>query len=82
MSSPLVEALLQAQATLVMTDAEFSRLLDIEQSTWYRIQQGLINPGGKTLKAIARELPSLRNVLMEHMVSSDGHNNDEEKEDE
>lgn len=68
---PLFTALEDYQQENEMSDSQLSKLLGISHSTISRIKHGSREPGPKFLRAISREIPSLKPYVANFIVNGD-----------
>ena len=48
-----------------------SAKLGVDPALWSKIKNGLVPPGGKFLKAVARTYPELRQAIYDYMASKE-----------
>lgn len=65
----LIEDIKKVQNLKGLSDAEFSRSIGVDASTWSKIKNGKAPPGGRFLRGIARNFPELRLTVFEFMGS-------------
>ncbi len=67
----IVNTITEAQKKRGMSDGKFAELLRVSHATWSRIKNNGRNPGGKFLRAVARELPECRLDVLNYMSNGD-----------
>jgi transcriptional regulator with XRE-family HTH domain len=65
----LIEDIKKVQNLKGLSDAELSRLIGVDASTWSKIKNGKSSPGGRFLRGLTRNFPELRLTVYEFMGS-------------
>ena len=65
----IIKEIVKEQEKLGLSDAEFSRLLDIDQSEWSRVKRGLRFPTLGFFRVVAQKIPSLQLAIMNYIAS-------------
>lgn len=63
----LVEDIKNLQTFRGLSDKELAQKLGVDPSTWSKIKNGHRPPGGKFLRAVAKQFPELRKALMGYL---------------